>query len=248
MKISIITAVYNRVNTIQRAILSVQSQVDTDLEHIVIDGGSTDGSVQLIESCRDSRTIFVSEPDEGIYDAINKGIRRSSGEIIGLMHSDDSYAHPAVLKRVLSFFNEGVDAIYGDALYFHPERPHKSVRRYRANRFRPETIAWGWMPNHVALFFRRNVFQKYGLYRTDYRIAADFEFIARVFHSGNIKMRYLPEVLVHMSTGGASTAGWRSNLLLNREVMRACRENGIRTNWPMILSKYPLKLLEFVRK
>lgn len=248
LKISIITAVFNRADTVRRAIESVQYQQDVDLQHIVVDGLSTDGSLSVIEAFLDDHAILISEKDDGIYDAINKGIERSTGDVIGLMHSDDLYANRNVLKRVLDLFaSKNVDAVYGDVAFFQPQQPDKLVRRYSSRKFRPETIAWGWMPAHTALFFRRAVFEQYGLYRTDYRIAADFEFVARVFGTGNLKAEYLPEVLIHMSTGGVSTGGWRSTIVLNYEVIRACRENNIRTNWLKILSKYPSKLLEFFR-
>lgn len=226
----------------------MQLQQDVDVQHIVVDGLSTDGSLSVIEASLADDAILISEKDNGIYDAINKGIGRSTGDVIGLMHSDDLYANRSVLKHVLDIFEaKAVDAVYGDVAFFHPQQPDKLVRRYSSRKFRPATIAWGWMPAHTALFFRRTVFEQYGLYRTDYKIAADFEFVARVFGAGNIKAEYLPEVLIHMGTGGVSTGGWRSTVRLNREVIRACRENNIRTNWLMILSKYPSKALEFLR-
>ncbi|ABB24696.1 conserved hypothetical protein [Pelodictyon luteolum DSM 273] len=246
--ISIITAVYNRADCIHLAMKSVQLQLYKYYEHVVIDGGSTDSTLKRVCDYADYRTLLVSESDQGIYDAINKGIIRSSGEIIGLMHSDDVYANKHVLTRVAdAFADSDVDAVYGDVAFFHPQSPGKIIRRYRSDRFRPEMLDWGWMPAHTALFFRKRVFDQYGLYKIDYRIAADFEFVARVFRSGRLRSIYLPEVLVHMSSGGISTGGWRSTILLNQEVLRACRENNIDTNMLKILTKYPLKALEFLR-
>ena len=131
--------------------------------------------------------------------------------------------------------------------FFHASNPQQTIRRYSSSRFRPERIAWGWMPAHPALFLKRSVYERFGVFRTDYRIAGDFELVARIFHGGTLKYRHVPEVLVRMRTGGVSTGGWRNTILLNQEVLRACRENGIDTNLFKILSKYPRKLLEFVR-
>jgi len=248
VKISIITAVYNRVGTIGQCVSSVKSQSWPNVEHVVIDGASSDGTIKVLQSCLSKQAVWVSEPDKGIYDALNKGVSLASGEIIGLMHSDDLYSNDYVLAEVAQIFADPtVDAVYGDAAFFHPGAIEKFVRRYRSNRFSPKTIAWGWMPAHTALFLRRNVYERFGVFKTNYKIAADFEFVARIFHTGQLSARYIPKILVHMQTGGASTGGWRSNLLLNKEVIRACRENSIPTNWFKLLSKYPLKLLEFLK-
>jgi glycosyltransferase involved in cell wall biosynthesis len=248
MKISVITAVYNRANSIARAVKSVQCQSHADVEHIVIDGASDDGTLSILHACLGDKMVLVSEPDKGIYDALNKGLSLASGEVIGLMHSDDLYANEHVLAEVSQAFADStVDAVYGDAAFFHSGAPSELVRRYRSSRFSPKSIAWGWMPAHTALFLRRSVYERYGVFKTSYSIAADFEFVARAFYGGCLHARYIPKVWVHMQSGGASTGGWRSSLRLNQEVIRACRENGISTNWFKLLSKYPLKLLEFLK-
>ena len=247
MNISIITAVFNRSSTIVQAVKSVQQQTHPEVEHVVIDGASTDVTLQLLHECLHDRAILVSELDCGIYDAINKGIVRSSGEIIGLMHSDDVYANKHVLANVADIFGDAeIDAVYGDISFFRPSAPEKLVRRYRSDRFNAEMLAWGWVPAHTALFLRRRVFEQYGLYKINYKIASDYEFMARIFRSKVIRSKYLPNVLVHMRIGGVSTGGWRNTVLLNQEVLRACRENGIKTNMLKILSKYPLKIMEFL--
>ena len=247
MNISIITAVFNRSSTIVQAVKSVQQQTHPEVEHVVIDGASTDGTLQLLHECLHDGAILVSELDCGIYDAINKGIVRSSGEIIGLMHSDDVYANKHVLADVADIFADAeIDAVYGDVAFFRPSTPEKLVRRYRSDRFNPERLAWGWVPAHTALFLRRRVFEQYGFYKINYKIASDYEFMARIFRSKVIRSKYLPNVLVHMRIGGVSTGGWRNTVLLNQEVLRACRENGIKTNMLKILSKYPLKIMEFL--
>jgi glycosyltransferase involved in cell wall biosynthesis len=193
--------------------------------------------------------VFLSEPDEGIYDAINKGIRLASGEIIGILNADDVYADSGVLSRIKRQMEDGqLDAIYGDVTFFANDRPKLSLRRYSSRHFSPSRIAWGWMPAHPSLFLRREVFHRFGLFRTDFKIAGDYEFVARIFKDAKLRYRYLPEVLVRMRIGGLSTGGWRSTLLLNQEVLKACRENGIRTNLFMLLSKYPTKALEYFIK
>jgi len=202
-----------------------------------------------IDRFRASITQVVSEPDCGIYDAMNKGIALATGQVIGFLNADDIYANSSVLSRVAEVMErEDLDALFADAEFFSAEDPRRTVRRYRSVRFAPDRIAWGWMPAHPTLFLHRRVLERFGTFRTDYRIAGDFELIARIFHANTLKYRYLPEVLVRMRTGGVSTGGWRNTLLLNREVLRACRENGIYTNPLMILSKYPAKLLEFWRR
>ena len=248
MKISIVTVAFNSGATIADTLRSVAAQSHADVQHIVIDGGSTDQTAEVIKAHGTKVAHFVSEPDRGIYDAMNKGVAAASGDVVGFLNADDRYAHAAVLAQVAKrFADEPLDAVFGDIAFFRADRPAELVRRYRSNRFKPHLIGWGWMPAHPALFVRRSLFERAGPFKTDYRIAGDFEWVARVFHAGDLRIRHVPEVLVHMQTGGVSTRGWRNTVLLNREVMRACRDNGIATNWFKILSKYPAKLLEYVR-
>jgi len=247
MKISIITAVYNRKDIISKAIDSVRTQTYSNIEHLIIDGASTDGSLEIIKEIMVPGTTLISEPDYGIYDAINKGIKNSTGEVIGLLHSDDIYASNSVLAQVaLEFSDPNLDAAYADAIFHGHGKPNNIVRHYRSDRFSLKTLAWGWMPAHTTIFFRRTVFERFGLYKTDYKIAGDIDFVARVFRSENFRSIYVPKVWVKMCTGGISTGGLRNTILLNREVLRALRENGVKTNMAKILSKYPLKLLEYL--
>lgn len=249
MKISVVTVCFNAAETIAGTLESVARQTHPDVEHIVIDGASTDGTMDIVRRYAGRLAQVVSEPDQGIYDAMNKGLRVATGDIIGLLNADDIYSDTRVLERVsVAMKREQLDALFGDAEFVSPERPDKPLRRYRSDRFRPDRIAWGWMPAHPTLFLRRRVYERFGGFRTGYRIAGDFELVARVFHGDTLKYRHVPEVIVRMRTGGISTGGWRNTLLLNREVLRACRENGINTNLPKILSKYPAKLLEFLRR
>ena len=249
IKFSIVTVCYNSALTIEDTLRSVAAQTWPQVEHILVDGASTDGTLEIVERHRDTLAKVISEPDRGIYDAMNKGVHAASGDVIGFLNADDVYAHQDVLAVVAETMERNhLDALFGDVGFFHSGDPSRLVRRYSSARFRPERIAWGWMPAHPALFLRRDVFQKAGPFRTNYRIAGDFEFVARAFGRHSLRYRHFPQVLVRMRMGGVSTGGWRNTLLLNQEVLRACRENGIPTNMLKILSKYPVKLLEYFRK
>lgn len=245
MKISVITVCYNSARTLERCLQSVAQQDFSEIEHIVIDGASTDGTKEILERFRSRLSYLVSEPDNGIYDAMNKGLAHTTGDIVCFLNADDQYASTNVLSKVASQIRyHNIDALIGDVSFFHQENLTRTVRRYRSDRFSPERLAWGWMPAHPALFLRKELVRRVGLFRIDYRIAGDFEFIVRVFYGHEVRYRHIPEVLVHMQTGGASTSGLRAKIRLNQEVLRACRENGLNTNLLKILSKYPAKILE----
>jgi glycosyltransferase involved in cell wall biosynthesis len=249
IKFSVITAVYNRVDTIARAIGSLQAQDYSSYEHVIVDGQSDDGTLQKIMTMFDDRTVLISEPDDGIYDALNKGLSRSTGEVIGFMHSDDLYYNDTVLSRVSEIFSDGdVDIVYGDAVFFVKDRPDNLVRKYHSGSFSLRRLAWGWMPSHPSMFIHRRVYEKFGYFKTDYKIAADYEFLCRIMAGANLKVSYVQEVFVRMQVGGASTGGIANTVLLNKEVLRSCRENHIYTNMFMILSKYPSKILQYFMK
>lgn len=248
IKISIITVSFNAVATIEDAILSVGEQKYANTEHIIIDGGSSDGTVDVISQYRHLLTCVVSEPDQGIYDAMNKGIDLATGDVIGFLNADDVYADTEALARVTHAFGQtNIDACYGDVVFVRDDL-RTIVRYYRSSRFSLKRLAYGWMPAHPALFLKASLFKKYEYFKTDYQIAADFELVARLFWVHEIRYRYLAEVLVKMRLGGVSTKGVKSNLVLNKEIVRACRENGIDTNLFKVLLKFPLKMMElFVR-
>lgn len=249
MKISIITVAFNAERTIADTLRSVAAQTHPDVEHILIDGASSDGTMAVARQFGGHLAACLSEPDRGIYDAMNKGLRLATGAVIGFLNADDVYADTGVLAEVAAVMQqENLDALYGDAVFVSGDMPQSITRHYRSDRFRSERLAYGWMPAHPALFIRKAIYDRHGGFRTDFRIAGDFDLIARIFHGGGLRHRHLPRVLVRMRPGGISTRGWRSTLLLNREVLRACRENGIRTNWLKLLSKYPAKLIEFIQK
>ncbi len=247
MKISVITVAYNAASTISDTLRSVSEQDYGHIEHILVDGASTDNTFDMMKTHAVAGARMISEPDQGLYDAINKGIRLATGDIIAILNADDVYAYPQVLSRVAALMSQDpCDALLGDVSFFKPEAPEQSVRRYRSDRFTPSRIKWGWMPAHPAMFLHKRVYERFGLYKTDYKIAADFEYTARIFKSESLIYRYCPEVMVRMRLGGVSTRSLRNTILLNQEVIRACRDNNIKTNLFMILSKYIFKLKELI--
>ncbi len=243
--VTVITVCYNSANTLERALKSVAMQDWPNVEHIVIDGASTDDTLDILKCYKKHLAYVVSEQDNGIYDAMNKGLARATGDVVCFLNADDEYASDKVLSLVANQMHaEQLDALMGDVAFFHALNPSREVRRYRSDRFTPERLAWGWMPAHPALFLKRAVIERVGQFNTTYKIAGDYEFVIRAFYGHNLRYAHVPEVFVRMQTGGVSTDGWRAKVRLNKEVLRACRENGIKTNMFKILSKYPLKLME----
>ena len=248
LMISVITVCYNSASTLERALKSVTMQDWPHIEHLVIDGGSTDNTLDILGHYKDQLAYLMSEPDDGIYDAMNKGLARATGDVVCFLNADDEYASDKVLSLVAKqMYAEQLDALMGDVSFFHASNPARQVRRYRSDRFTPARLAWGWMPAHPALFLHRSVIDRVGRFNTTYKIAGDYEFIIRAFYGHALRYSHLPMVLVRMQTGGESTDGWRAKVRLNKEVLRACRENGLKTNMLKILSKYPVKLLELFK-
>lgn len=228
MKISIITAVYNREATIAQAIASVRAQTWPHVEHLVIDGASSDNTLAAIEQVRHERMRIVSEPDKGIYDALNKGISLATGDVIGLMHSDDFFTHERVLEKVADAFSSTTTlAVYGDIDYVSAADETRIVRRWRSGTYEPKKLRYGWMPPHPALYLRREVFEWHGTYDTSFRIAADYDTILRYFSRENLQPVYIPEVLVKMRLGGESNKSLRKLILKTGEDYRALRMNGV---------------------
>ncbi len=226
MKISVITAVYNREREIASALDAMAAQTWRDSEHLVVDGASTDGTLEIVRNAARPVDRLISEPDRGIYDALNKGIGASSGDVVGFLHSDDVFAHADVLQRIAQAFEDpDVDAVYGDLLYVSQNDPDQVVRRWRSGDFARWKLALGWMPPHPTLFLRRRVYDRIGLFDLGYRISADYDFILRAFSAG-LTARRLPDVLVRMRLGGASNAGFRRLILKSSEDWRAASRAG----------------------
>lgn len=228
MQISIVTVVFNRAGTIADALRSVETQSYRSVEHIIQDGGSGDGTLDIIRQFDAASTKLVSEPDAGIYDAINKGISRASGDIIGLMHSDDFFADDKVLERIAEAFRDPeIDGVYGDLDYVSASNTDKIVRRWRSEPYHPDLLKRGWMPPHPTLYLRREVFDRWGLYDTSMRIAADYEAMLRYLVKGDIRLAYIPEVLVKMRFGGESNRSLSRILRKSREDYIALRRHGV---------------------
>lgn len=228
MKISIITVTKNNKAGLLRAIESVRSQTYKNVEHIIIDGGSTDGSAEAIYNLQ-----FVSEADAGIYDAINKGIKLATGDVIGLLHSDDFFADANVLAHVADAFEKNeVDSVYGDLLYINKKGLNHRV--WKSGHYNNDKILNGWMPPHPTLFIRKEIFDKYGLYRTDMKIASDYEMILRLFYKFQITTHYLPITTYCMTIGGASNRSLRNIIIKSSEDYKAIKIHGL---------PYPIKTL-----
>jgi glycosyltransferase involved in cell wall biosynthesis len=247
VKVSIITVVLNNKNYIEDCIKSVLEQTYCPLEYIIVDGGSTDGTVQIIEKYTGAISRWISEPDQGIYDAMNKGIRLATGNIIGLLNADDFYAdQDAVTDIINEFRSKKVDSVFADLVYVKRDNPDKVVRQYRSCNFHPDKFAYGWMPAHPTFFAKRLCYERYGFFKIDYKIAADYELLVRFLSKHSVSFSYIPRVIVKMRTGGVSTKNIKSNWILNAEIIRACRENGIETNFFKVFSKYFVKSFQLI--
>lgn len=249
MKVSVITASYNSSKTIEGTILSVLNQDYDDIEYIIVDGGSTDGTVDIIkryESRFAGRLRWISEKDGGIYDAMNKGISMATGDVVGILNSDDYYTSDNVISRFVPYFEDrNLDSVFGDIHFIHEDEPNKIVRYYSSKLFKPFWLRFGFMPAHPSFYVRRSVYERAGLYKLDYKIGSDFEMMVRLFRTMGISYKYIPMDFVTMRMGGASTSGFRSHHLLLKEDTRACRENGIFTLSFLIGLKYLYKIFEF---
>lgn len=247
--ISIITATYNSAETINDTIKSVLCQTNKDFEYIIVDGGSTDETINIVKSYESEfsgRLKWVSEKDKGIYDAMNKGIKMASGDIIGILNSDDYYTSDDILQTIADAFKcQNVDAIYGDIHFIKDGVPDKCVRYYSSRLFSPFWLRFGFMPAHPSFYCKREVFDKSGLYRLDYKIGSDYEMMVRLFRKHKISSRYIPKDFVTMRTGGASNSNLQSRLTLIKEDVKACRDNGIYTNELFICLKFLYKIFEF---
>jgi glycosyltransferase len=228
MKISVVTATYNAAGTVADALASVAAQTHPDVEHWVIDGGSRDGTQAVVQRHAARLAGFVSEPDGGIYDALNKGIRRATGEAIGFLHADDVYAHAGVLARVAeAFADPTVDAVYGDLTHVAKADLGRVSRYWQAGEARRARFARGWMPPHPTLYVRRRVYETLGAFDTRYRIAADYDSVVRLLYVGGVRARYIPEVLVCMRVGGASNRSLANIARKSMEDLRIMRTHGV---------------------
>jgi len=245
MKISLLTVSYNSETTIKDTIESIRSQDYDTIEYIVVDGNSKDGTVQIIKSYDSVVTKWISEPDKGIYDAMNKAIGLATGEVVGILNSDDFYFDSTIISKVAAAFeNQAIDAVFGDLIFVDPNNLQKTVRTYSSAKWNPSKFAKGFMPAHPTFFVRRKYYEQFGVFKTDYKIAADYELLIRFLYVNKLRYQYLPITMVKMRRGGVSSRNVTSNIVLNSEIIRACRENGISTNVFKVYPKYFTKLFE----
>jgi glycosyltransferase involved in cell wall biosynthesis len=231
LKFSIITVNFNGAETLEQTILSVLAQDYPSIEYIVIDGASKDNSVDILEKYA-SKIKYISEKDSGIYDAINKGLKLASGEIIGFIGADDFYPSNDVISAVANaFILNKTDAIYGDKQYVNAENTSKIVRYWKSNDYNKENWLSGWMPPHLSFYLKKSAYEKFGFYKTDFTCSGDYELMLRMLYKNDVSVSYLPKVLMTMRNGGTSTASWKHRLTANKEDRRAWQINNLRPNW-----------------
>lgn len=243
-KVSIVTTTYNDAESLRKTIRQVLSQDYENIEYIIVDGGSTDGTAEVIKEAEvlfGPRLRWISEPDKGIYDALNKGMKMATGDILGCCF--DEFASADVISKMVRIMEEeGTDGVHGDLNYMDGDRV---VRRWRQGQGK---IRYGWMPGHPTLYLRRKVYERFGYYKTDYRISADYEFMIRILNKGEVKLSYLPEVLIKMSHGGTSTNSLGAYLEGMKEGHRALKENGVACAWFTDVCRTLRVLAQFIKK
>ncbi len=227
MKISIVTACYNSAATIRDTLRTIQMQTHQDIEHIVIDGGSTDGTLEILEQNRQHIAYLMSEPDKGLYDAMNKGISKATGDVIGLLNSDDLFADHLALSHVnQALADESVDACYGDLVYVNHNNINQVARYWKSSAYASHLFAKGWVPAHPTFYVKKRVHDQHGmLFNTDYKLAADYDVLLRLLFSHGIKTSYIPDVMIKMRLGGATNKSLKNIVNQNKEIMRILKKH-----------------------
>jgi len=246
VRFTVITAVYRSAGTVGESIASVARQSYPALEHVIVEGKSDDGSLEAVQRAAHERMVLISEPDAGIYDALNKGISRSTGDVVGFVHSDDYLAHDDVLTRVAKVFTDpAVEAVFGDLEYVSKAKPSRVIRYWRAGEFRHVRLRRGWMPPHPTLYLRRSVYDRYGSFDTSFGIAADYDFILRYLSQTRAHPVYLPEVIYKMRLGGVSNRNLAKIRQKMEEDYRALKRNRI-GGLPSLALKNLSKISQFI--
>lgn len=248
MKISIITVSYNSEKTIRDTIDSVVQQNYHDIEYIIVDGNSKDKTVEIIKSYGNKISKFISESDKGIYDAMNKGIQLASGDIVGILNSDDFYADADVLKNVAQNFTDTIDGVYADLVYVDATNTSKIIRTWKSGPYKEGAFGKGWMPPHPTFFVRRNIYQKFGVFTDKLKSAADYELMLRFIHKEKIRLAYLPKIIVKMRAGGASNSSIKNRIKANKEDRMAWKMNGLKPGLFTLIRKPLSKLNQFFKK
>ena len=246
MRISIITCVLNNTNLIKKSIKSFQTQIYKNKEHIIMDGGSIDGTLEVIRKFKKKNLILFTSSDKGIYEALNKGINLSSGEIIGILHSDDFYKDNKVLKTIAETFKKtDADLVYGDLVYVNKKSPFEVLRYWKAGEYLEKNLFNGWMPPHPTVFIKRSVFNRIGKYKTKYHISSDYDFLVRVLRKKNIKTVYIPKILVNMRIGGVSNNSIKNLFKKSIEDFKIIKTNKI-GGFLTLLNKNFSKISQFL--
>ncbi|MEN9333715.1 MAG: hypothetical protein RLY35_895 [Bacteroidota bacterium] len=243
MKVSIITVSYNSGRTIEATIRSVLAQDDADMEYIIIDGGSKDNTMDIVSKYQHRIAHVVSEPDQGMYDAMNKGIGLATGDLIGILNSDDTYAYPSAVSDVVHALKEA-DGVYADLQYVHADTG-KVLRYWKSGNYRHGDFFKGWMPPHPTFFLLRKHYTAFGLYVTDQGTAADYELMLRMVHKHQLKLSYLPKVLIQMKMGGASNVTWKQRWKANQQDRLSWQMNGLTPKWYTLWLKPLRKIFQF---
>lgn len=246
MKISVITVCLNAADTIADTFASIRSQSHTDIEYIVVDGGSTDGTLEIIAQNRDVISVLITEPDNGMYEAANKGIGVTTGEIVGILNADDFYADKDVLKDISSSVVDGCDAVYGDLQYVDRRNADSIQRHWVAGLFERNSFNYGWMPPHPTFFLRKSAYEKHGLFRLDFESAADYELMLRMLYKHSLKPHYINRVLVKMRSGGQSNVSIANRIRANKQDRKAWTVNGLEAAWYTLYLKPLSKLKQFI--
>ncbi len=250
MKVSVITVVYNAADTIEDTIKSVIEQDYDEIEHIVIDGGSTDDTMDVVNRYREHLAVVLSEPDDGIYDAMNKGIDIASGDIVGTLNADDWYADNGVIRKVVIAFNEDdkLDAVYGDIVFVTREKPYRLIRYWKSRPYNDGLFKKGWMPPHPTFFVKKEIYLRYGKYDVNLKIQSDFDLTMRFLAVNRIRTQYLPGIMVNMRIGGVTSNSISNVIKGNLEAYRACRKNGLAVTPFFMVRKVFSRIPQFFHK
>jgi glycosyltransferase involved in cell wall biosynthesis len=247
-KVSIITVVLNDVKHIANSIESVLSQEYPNIEYIIIDGGSSDGTIEIINNYKDNVKIFISEPDKGIYEALNKGIILSNGDYVGILNSGDLYSNSKVVSNFMDKISKRNAEICFSDMVIVDEKTDIVLRYYMASYFKRCLFRTGWMPPHPTCFIKKSLFKEFGLYSTDYKIAGDFDLLVRFFYGRQINWAYLSQVTVRMISGGISNSGIKSKKQISYEIRKSLKSNKIRSSYMLQLIRYLIRLIEIIKK
>lgn len=246
MKISIITITFNSAATLEQTIRSVSSQKYPDIEYIIVDGKSSDDTLKIVEKYKDKVSRFLSEKDRGLYDALNKGIEMASGEVIGILHSDDFYIDASVIGKYADVFQKtGCDAVYSDLYYVDKTNTDKIVRKWKSGTYGKNSFVNGWMPPHPTFFVKKEVYRRFGKFNLDFKSAADYELMLRFIQKQKIRVAYLPEFTVKMRVGGKSNITLSNRIQANFEDRRAWKINGLKPRFYTLYLKPLRKVLQF---